>query len=219
MPRAQHVRQLASLREDLLRLGSMVEHAIIDALQSLEQWDTVTAARVIHADKQIDIAQRTSEEQVISLIAAQKSVDSDPRLLVAAFAIAGELERIGDYACSIARRVARITRQPAMIPPPLALREMATLAQKMLNISLESFLRQDSDLAYSLKHDEERMDELETRLRNELIDLARAEPQRIEAAIAMLDIVHALERIADRATNIGERVIYLATSTTEELNP
>jgi phosphate transport system protein len=97
--------------------------------------------------------------------------------------------------------------------------ELIDLARRMLNTSLEAFLRQNPDLAYSLRHDEERVDELERRLVDELIDLAHAEPQRLEAVIGMLDIVHALERVADRTTNIGERVIYLATSIQEELNP
>jgi phosphate transport system protein len=214
-----YARQIENLREDLLRLGSMVEHALSNALRSLEQWDTVTASQVITDDTQIDVAQRVTEEQVIKLIAAQSFTDNDPRLLVTAFAIAGELERIGDYACSIARRVNAITRQPAMVLAPSALVEVATLTRKMLNTSLEAFLRQDTDLAYKLKADEERVDELEKRLRAELLDLARAEPQRLDSVIGMLDIVHALERVADRTTNIGERVIYLATSVTEELNP
>jgi phosphate transport system protein len=219
MSQAHRVRQLADLRDDLLRLGSMVEHALINAVRSLEQWDTVAAARVLAEDVQIDAVQRTTEEQVIRLIATQEPDESSPRLLVAAFAIAGELERIGDYACSIARRVERITHQPALVSPPSAMSELIDLARRMLNTSLEAFLRQNPDLAYSLRHDEERVDELERRLVDELIDLAHAEPQRLEAVIGMLDIVHALERVADRTTNIGERVIYLATSIQEELNP
>jgi phosphate transport system protein len=219
MPRNHYVHQLETLREDLLRLGSRVEHAILNAVRSLEQWDTVAAAQVIHDDNEIDNAHRATEKQVIKLIAAQSSDQDDPRLLVAAFAIAGELERIGDYACSIARRVGRMTRQPTLVPPPPALNEMTMLAQKILNISLESFLRQDADMAYGLQHLEERVDVLEDRLRMELIDMAHADPQRIESVVDMLDIVHAIERVSDRATNIGERVIYLTTSMTEELNP
>ncbi len=214
-----YVQQLGYLREDLLRLGSMVEHALLKAMHSLENWDTIEAARVLAEDAQIDAAHRATEAQVIELIAAQHSTDNDPRLLGATFAIAGELERIGDYACSIARRVERITRQPGLVVPPAGLRDMALLAQRMLNTSLESFLRQDVALAYSLSHDEDRVDALETRLTAELIGLARAEPERIEAVVGMLDVVHVLERVADRATNIGERVIYLATSETQELNP
>lgn len=217
--RDAYVRQIDDLREDLLRLGSMVEHALMNAVRSLDSWDTVAAAQVIADDSKIDAIHRTTEEQITHLIAARKSEGSDPRLLIAAFAIAGELERIGDYACNIARRVERITRQPAMVSTPPALREVTALTRKMLNASLEAFLRQDVNLAYSLSDDEERVDRLEQRLRAELFSLARLEPQRIEAAVGMIEIVHALERVADRATNIGERVIYLATSTTEELNP
>jgi phosphate transport system protein len=197
----------------------MVEHAMLNAVKSLENWDTLAAAQIIADDAQIDAAQRHAEAQVIKLIAAQGSTSSEPYLLGAAFAIAGELERIGDYACSIARRVQRISRQPAIVPPLAGLREMSLLAQKMLNTSLEAFLQQDIDLAYSLSEDEQRVDMLEERLQAELIELAQAEPQRIEAVVGMLDVVHVLERVADRATNIGERVIYLATSETQELNP
>lgn len=219
MSQAHRVRQLADLRDDLLRLGSMVEHALINAVHSLQQWDTVAAARVLAEDAQIDAVQRTTEEQIIHLIATQETGESSPRTLVTAFAIASELERIGDYACSIARRVERITHQAAMVSPPSAMNELIDLARRMLNTSLEAFLRQNPDLAYSLRHDEERVDALEKQLFQELIDLARAEPQRLESVLGMLDIVHALERVADRTTNIGERVIYLTTSIQEELNP
>ncbi len=219
MPQEDYIRQLETLREDLLRLGSMVEHAMINAVHSLEQWDEVAAAQVIANDTQIDSIHRYTEEQVNRLIASKGSTDNDTRLLITTFAIAGELERIGDYACSIARRVSRITRQPAMVSPPAGLSEMALLTQKMLNTSLEAFLRQDTAMAYSLREDEEQVDRLEDRLRTDLFELARSEPRRIDAAVGMIDIVHALERVADRATNIGERVIYFVAQTTEQLNP
>jgi phosphate transport system protein len=219
MSQAQHAQQLADLRDDLLRLGSMVEHALINAVHSLEQWDTVAAARVLAEDVRIDAVHRATEEQIIHLIGTHDADQQGTRLLVAAFAIASELERIGDYACSIARRVERITHQAAIVSPPSALSELIDLARRMLNISLEAFLRQNSEMAYRLRHEEERVDALEQRLGQELLALAHAEPHRLEAVIGMLDIVHALERVADRTTNIGERVIYLATSVQEELNP
>lgn len=219
MPNTRSVRQIGMLREDLLRLGSMVEHAILNAVKSLEQWDSVAAAQIIADDKRIDEAQRHTELQVIKLIAARSYTDFDPYLLIAAFAIAGELERIGDYACRIARRVQRISRQPAIVPPLTGLGEMSLLAQQMLNTSLEAFLQQNVEMACSLSKDEKRVDILADRLQAELIAMARAEPQRLEAVVAMLDVIHVLERVADRATNIGERVIYLATNKTQELNP
>ncbi len=219
MAREGYVQQLENLRDDLIRLGSMVEHAMINALRSLEQWDTVAAARVIVDDREIDRFHRETERQVVRLIAEQGATRDDPRMLVSAFAIAGELERIGDYACSIARRVERMTVQTTMVPIPSGVREIATITRRMLNTSLESFLLQDLNLAYSLRSDEDRVDELEKRVRDELLATIRDDPQRLEAGMNMIDIVHALERVADRTTNIGERVIYLTTDIREELNP
>ncbi|NJN66120.1 MAG: phosphate signaling complex protein PhoU [Chloroflexaceae bacterium] len=219
MIRERFGRQLASLREDLLRLGSRVEHAMHHAIKSMETWNTTLASQVIDDDLQIDEAQRHAEEEVIKLIATQQPVASDLRLLGVVFAIASELERIGDYACSIARRLQRATRRPMLVVPPAGIYEMATLAQKMLNISLEAFLRQDSEMVRSLAELDEHVDQLEDKLREELIAIARNDPQRLEAVLDLLDVVHALERAADRATNIGERIIYLETSIMEELNP
>jgi phosphate transport system protein len=219
MVRERYIRQISTLREDLLRLGSMVEQALLRAITSLDTWDSTAAAQVIHDDSQIDETWRALEERTIHLLATQQPVvASDLRLITVVTAIAGELERIGDYANSIARRVRRATRRPALVTPPPQIQEMAKLTLLMLNTSLEAFLRQDSALAHSLMQSDERVDELEDSLRDEIIALAKTDPNKIEAAIDMLDVIHALERAADRATNIGERVIYLATNTIESLN-
>ncbi len=218
MSRERFQRQLSELREDLLRLGNKVEHALERAMRSLETWNTSLAAQVIDDDNEIDAARRDAEERVIMLIATQQPVAADLRLLGAVFAISSELERIGDYASSIARRLKRVTTRPMLVTPSASMYEMASLAQKMLNTSLEAFLRQDIEMAHSLSELDNRVDELEDRLRSELIDQARKDPQRIEAVLDLLDVVHALERAADRATNIAERIIYLETSTIEELN-
>lgn len=219
MLRTTYMRQLDTLREDLLRLGSMVEYALIHALHAFETLDIVAAQEIRRNDATIDANRKMVETQVIRLISAQISNEQDPRLLASAFAIAGELERIGDYAVSVARRTERIARQSAIATPPEAMRELAQLAKKMLNTSIESFLRQDLELAYSLRADEELADELEDQISSELIQMARDQPERLESILGMLDVVHALERIADRSTNIAGRVIYLTVNINEELNP
>jgi phosphate transport system protein len=219
MIRERYARQIAGLRDDVLRMGSMVEQALVRAIETLETWDTVAAAQIISDDAKIDATWRALEERTIHLLATQQPVvASDLRLCTAVTAIAGELERIGDYANSIAKRVRQATRRPALITPPPQIHEMARLALQMLNLSLEAFLRQDPALAHSLTAFDERVDELEDRLRDELIAAARADPALLDAAIDMLDVIHALELTADRATNIGERVIYLSTSTLESIN-
>ncbi len=219
MLRATYIRQLDNLREDLLRLGSMVEYALINALHSFETLDITTARQIRQNDHTIDATRKAVETQVIRLIAEQVSNEQDPRLLASAFAIAGELERIGDYAVSVARRTERIASQPAIAAPPAGMRELAQLAKRMLNTSIEAFLRQDVQLAYSLRAEEEVADELEDQIQKQLIQMAREQPERIESIIGLLDIVHMLERVADRATNIAGRVIYLTVSINEELNP
>lgn len=217
--RERYTRQIGTLRDDLLRMFSMVEQALIRATKSLEEWDITAAAQVIHDDAKIDEAWRALEEKTIRLLATQQPVvASDLRLITVVTAIAAELERIGDYANSIARRVRRATRRPSLLPPPPKISEMATLTVQMLNTSLEAFLRQDVELAHSLNQSDEQVDELEDSLREEIIALARQDPEKFDSAIDMLDVVHALERAADRATNIAERVIYLATSTIETIN-
>ncbi len=219
MSRERFARQLGELREDLLRLGNRVEHAMKQAIRSLETWNTILASQVIYEDTEIDEARHNAEERVITLIATQQPVASDLRLLGAVFAISTELERIGDYASTIARRLQRSAGRALMIDVPHGLLEMASVAQEMLTLSMEAFLRQDVELANRLADYDNRVDGLETHLRDELLALAHADPQRIEAVLDMLDVVHALERVADRSTNIGERVIYLETSMLKELNP
>jgi phosphate transport system protein len=219
MGRERYDRQIRALRDDLIRLGSMVEQALLRAIQSLDTWDTSVASQVIHDDAEIDAIWRNLEERTIHLLATQQPiVAGDLRFVTVVTAIAGELERIGDYANSIARRVHRATRRPALVPPPPQIHEMAQLAIEMIHNSLDAFLRQDIDLAHSLTATDERVDDLEDSLRAEIIAMAKADPARVEAAMDMLDVVHALERAADRATNIGERVIYLVTNNVETIN-
>ena len=219
MIRERYTRQIASLRDDLLRMGSMVEQALLRSIYTLETWDIAVAAQIINDDVLIDDAWRNLEERTIHLLATQQPiVASDLRLCTVVTAIAGELERIGDYANSIAKRVRQATRRPSLITPPAQIHEMAKLSLQMLNTSLEAFLRQDIELAHSLTASDERVDEMEDEIRAQLIAAAKADPGLLEACIDMLDVVHALERTADRATNIGERVIFLSTNTLEKIN-
>jgi phosphate transport system protein len=219
MLRERYAHQIGGLRDDLLRMGSMVEQALLRALKALDTWDTAMAAQVINDDSRIDEVWRSLEERTITLLATQQPiVASDLRLCTVVTAIAGELERIGDYANAIAKRVRSATRRPALLPPPSQIQEMARLTLQMVNTSLQAFLLQDADLAHSLTASDERVDELEDLLRAEIIASAKDDPARFEAAIDMIDVIHALERSADRATNIGERVIYLVTNSVETLN-
>ncbi len=211
---------LQDVRGDLLNLGHMVEQALEHAMQSLATWNTTTAGWIIRDDPKIDAAQQALEERVMGLLATQQPiVAGDLRLMSVVVAIATELERIGDYASGIAKRIRRASHRPVHIDPPAEISTVARMAQAMLRTSLEAFLHQDLDQARSLAQQEEQIDVLEDRLHAHLLDLAHEDPQRIGVVVDLIDIVHVLERVADRATNIGERVIYLVTCHTETLNP
>lgn len=211
--------RIDNLREDLLQLGSMVELSLTRAMRSLERWDPVIALQVVQDDRQIDEIWHIVEERTVSLLATEQPVvASDLRLMAVVLVIAGELERIGDYASIIARRVRLMLSYPQRVTVPPLLFTMASHARMMLRTSLDSFLMQDVSLARSLTEQARKTADYEQRLRNELIELARTNPQQLESVLALLEIVHAISRVSDRSTNIGERVIYFTTSVIEELN-
>ncbi len=216
--RDHYLKQLQDIQDDLLRMGSRVEHAVADSLKAMERWDTSMAQRVIADDRDVDAGQLRIEEAILQIIATQAPVARDLRMLVATSGIAAELERCGDYATGIAKRVDRCLRAPAQVDAPIELHRMGTLAQTMLHTCLDAFVRLDAALARSLAAQDEQVDALEEQVVEMLLSVARVDPIRLDCVIALLDVAHMLERMADRATNIGERVIFIVTSTNEELN-
>jgi phosphate transport system protein len=217
--RDRYLKQLKLVHDDLLRMGSRVEHALADAMRALETWDTSLARHVVAGDHEIDDARNAIEEAVLELLATQQPVlATDLRTLNATIAIAGELERAGDYTKAIAKRVERCLKAPALIETPAGLHRMGTLCQEMLHTCMDAFIRLDVGLARSLASEDERVDELEDQVAAELMAAARQDPAKLDCAIYMLDVAHTLERLADRTTNIAERVIFIATNVTEQLN-
>jgi phosphate transport system protein len=217
--RQYYARQLQQVHDDLLRMGSRVEHAVADALKALDRWDTDLAQRVVADDREIDAIRTTIDEAVLHIIATQQPVATDLRMVLATIAIAAELERMGDYAKGIAKRVERGLRAPVLVEAPPELHRMGTIAQNMLRTSLDAFVRLDATLARSLVAEDEKVDELEDTVVTALLGQAREDPRRLDGVYGMLKVVHGLERMADRTTNIAERVIFICTSANVELNP
>jgi phosphate transport system protein len=218
--RDRYLKQLKLVHDDLLRMGSRVEHALANAMRALAHWDTGLAREVVAGDQEIDLARTAIEEAVLDLLATQQPVlATDLRTLNPTIAIVGELERAGDYAKGIAKRVDRCLRAPALLEPPPGLHRMGTLAQSMLHTTLDAFVRLDVGLARSLATEDERVDELEDLVVAEVMAAARQNPLYLDCAIYLLDVAHTLERLADRTTNIAERVIFIATNVVEQLNP
>jgi phosphate transport system protein len=217
-PREHFDHQLGALHTELRALGQMVVAAITQAVDALSRGDSDAARQVIAADPEIDRAQYTLEERVLVVMATQQPMASDLRRLVAAIAIASELERIGDYAKGIAKMVARGVDQ-SLIQSLDAIHHMAELAIEMLGNALDAFVRQDAVAARRLGEADDRVDKLSKSVRAELLDRMRHEHDSVERAVDLLFVVHNLERIADRTTNIAERIIFMVSGEVIELNP
>ncbi len=217
MPREHFDQELVHLEEALLQLASDVEAAIGRAISALKDQDVDAARRVIADDDLIDRQQYAIEEEALLLIARQAPLATDLRLISAVIAIASELERMGDYAEGIARITIR-GASPQLLEPHSAVPEMAAKAQKMLREAVQAFVNRDVDGALRLGREDIEVDQLASQVRTELLRTMLHTPNDIERALDLVFVAHDLERIAERATNIGERLIFVVTGDVVTLN-
>ena len=220
MTRQQYDQDLRRLENDLQTLGNMVQEALRRAVELLERQDREGARRLVRYDDQVNALRFQIETDVLTLIAMQAPVAGDIRSLAAMLEIAGELERIGDYAKGIA---SIHLKMPTTVVEPQVLRvwhDMARVAAKMMAHSLDAFERRDLDLAQAVIADDDTVDDLFNEVFRLVIagDSLKGEPEEraIEFANYVLWITHNLERTGDRVTNICQRVRYMITG---ELKP
>ncbi len=209
--------QLREVKEKLLILGNMVERALVESAEAFWKRDQEAARRIIRADQEINDRRFAVEALTIGLIATQQPVAGDLRLLAAVLEIAGELERIGDYAKGIA--VIHI-RMGAMSQPAI-LAEIPRMAQKaadMLHRALLAFINEDVEAARAIPQEDDEVDALYLRIYRDLMDTVVRDPSAIERANWLLWAVHNLERAADRVTNICERTVYAVTGEMAEMD-
>ena len=210
-------RQLRMLEGDVLMLGTMVEKSIARALDSLTRRDRQASDQVIREDDYIDSKRFEIEEQCIDLIATQQPMAGDLRILVSLLHISVELERMGDYAEGIARINLLMGDEP-LVKPLIDVPRMAEKATTMVRRSLEALVNRDTVTALQVCNDDDEVDALYDQVYQDLVQLMIRDPQTIQGATYLLWVAHDLERIADRATNISERVVYLVTGKMEEIN-
>lgn len=208
--------QLAELRDDIVLLGSMVENAIEQSIQALKEQDQDLARKVIADDEPINAKRYEIEEQSMTLIATQQPAAGDLRAIIAAIHIAEELERMGDHATGIAELAIRLADQPHL-KPLIDIPHMAEIGREMIHASLEAYLRQDPDLALQTARRDAEIDRVYDQLYRELLTYMLEDPKNITRATYLLWVSHNLERIADRAVNICERVTFMTTGEFREL--
>ncbi len=210
MVRADFDRNLKLLQEELLLLGGLVEKAIVDSIEALKTRNLELSHKVVAQDDIIDKKTNEIEEKAIDLIATQQPIAIDLRTLMSVIHISVELERMGDYAEGIGKIGIMMGNDPP-VKPLVDIPKMADKASGMLKRSLDSLVRRDPILARQVCDDDDEVDNLYDQIYNDLIQLMISDPSTIQRATYLMWAAHDLERIADRATNIGERVIFLVT--------
>ena len=210
MPRVDFDRDLRMLQDDLLLIGSMVEKAIARSVEALKSRDLRISNDVINEDDIIDAKRIEIEERCIDLIATQQPLAGDLRVLITVLHLVGELERMGDYAEGIAKITLMMGEEPPL-KPLIDIPRMAEKAVVMLRNSTQAFISRDVDLASNVVASDDEVDDLYNQVYRELLTYMLEEPGSIQRATYLLWVSHDLERVADRATNIAERVIYLVT--------
>ena len=210
MPRTEYVQHLREIQEDLLTIGAKVDFAIAAALEGLKERDLETSQRVVDRDDEIDALQLALEERCIDVIATQQPMAGDLRTLVSVIHVASELERIGDYAEGIAK-ISLLMGQEPTLKPLIDIPRMGDRARSMLRKSLDALVKKDNAMAEEVGYADDEVDALYDQVYRELLTFMIEDPRTIRRATYLLWVAHDLERIADRATNIAERVIYVTT--------
>ena len=199
---------LADLRGLITDMGAFAEAAIAEAMRCLIERDTAAAEVLVEADEQLDELELEAERRVIQLIALRAPMADDLRETVAALKITGVVERIGDYAKNIAKRVPRLEGD---IEPISLLPEMAKIASGMVHDVLEAFVERDAEKARQVCARDDALDDFYDSIFRTLLTFMMENPQNIRPSANLLFVAKNLERIGDHATNIAEMVYYAAT--------
>jgi phosphate transport system protein len=215
--RATLDRELEELQAEARLLGVTVDRAIDRSIDALRRLDQKEARAIIAEDALVNHKRFEIEEQAIRLIATQQPIASDLRTIVAVLHIAVELERMGDYAAGTAKIVLMHADQP-LLKPLIDLPRMAEKARNMLQRSLDALTNRDAEAAKVIAAEDDEVDALYDQVYRELLTYMIQDPRNIDRATWMLWTAHNLERIADRVTNICERIVYEVTGRMEEMN-
>ncbi len=201
-------RQIDHLKEMILRVGTLVEEAISRSISAVINRDVALAQRVLASDEAIDRMEVEVEEECLKILALYQPVAADLRFVVAVLKINNDLERMGDLAKNIAKRVAQL-ENAGPIEMPAEIRTMATQAEEMVRECLQAVVAGDTVLARRIREQDDVVDVERQRARRRILDAIRGNPDRVEALLRVNSITKHIERIADMATNVAEDVIYM----------
>lgn len=201
---------LNRLRALISEMGGFAEYAIIEAMRCLIERDSEGAEKIVENDKKLDALEIETERRVVQLIALRAPMAGDLRDVVAALKISSVVERIGDYAKNIARRVPKLDDM-AKIEPLSLLPEMARIATVMVHDVLNAFVERDAEAAVRVCERDAAVDDFYDSVFRTLLTHMMENPHNIGQAAHLLFVAKNLERVGDHATNIAEMVYYAAT--------
>lgn len=209
-------RLLRELLDDVLAMGSMVDKSIERSLEALLNRDSNLAQQVVAEDERIDKARFDTEEKAIRVIATQQPMAGDLRVVVAVLNIIVDLERMADHAEGNAR-LAELIGADATVRPLDTLPQMAEKCRDMLRRALTALVERDADAARRICEEDDEVDAMQDSSYHALIQTMIENPSLVQEATYLVWATHNFERIADRTTNIAERVVFLVTGHMEEL--
>ncbi|HUG16650.1 MAG TPA: phosphate signaling complex protein PhoU [Thermomicrobiales bacterium] len=217
MVRVAFSQSLRELQDGVITLGSMVEKAVGRAIESLRNQDVALAQQVVENDENINQMRWQLEENAILLMATQAPMAGDLRRIAAVMHIATELERMADHAEGIAVLTLRTADEPHL-KPLVDIPRMADLARELLLEALDAYVDMDAERARQIARRDDEVDRLYEQVYRELLTYMISDPRTITRATHLLWVAHNVERIADRVTNICERVVFVVTGQIEEMN-
>ncbi|NVO55250.1 phosphate signaling complex protein PhoU [Rhodobacteraceae bacterium B1Z28] len=204
-------RDLETIQAHIMKMGGLVEAAIMGAARSLETRDEELAQQVRQGDKAIDALEDVINEETARLIALRAPTAGDLRLVLSVLKVSANLERIGDYSKNIAKRTTVLTNASEINGSAAALRRMAREVEVMLRDALDAYIQRDAELAADVIVRDEEVDQMYNGLFRELLTFMAEDPRNISSCMHLHFIAKNIERMGDHVTAIAEQVVYLVT--------
>lgn len=204
-------RDLEAVQALIMKMGGLVEAAILDCARALETRDEELARQVVAGDKAIDALEAQVNDETARMIALRSPTASDLRTALTVMKIAGSLERMGDYAKNIAKRSTVLSQAAPIGGTAGTARRMAKLVEQMLKDALDAYIRRDVALAADVRQRDKDVDQIYNTLFRVLLTHMLEDPRAITNSMHMHFIAKNLERMGDHSTSIAEQVIYLVT--------
>lgn len=214
--RASFEAELKFLKDELLLLGNLVEQQILGSVEAFKKRDINISKAIVETDAKVNTKRYAIEEQVLITIATQQPMAHDLRLLASILEIAGELERIGDYAKGIATINIRMGDEE-LLTPLIRIPIMAEKSTSMLHRAINAFINEDVEEANRIPVEDDEVDKLYEEVYHTMLKFIAKDENAIERANWILWVAHNLERVADRVTNICERTIFTVTGELKEI--